>query len=96
MYPLFFRKVIGPNSNQQEDYSYFKHMHNSITQLGMATLGSSIKFMASTNFSSVNSSTGIGAGPTPLACTCSPQNGWSPKNGTIVVGHWVADKEDDR
>jgi len=43
--------------------------------------------MASTSLSSVNSSTGMGAGPTPLACTRSPQNGWSPKNGTIVVGH---------
>jgi len=29
----------------------------------------------------------MGAGPTPLACTRSPQNGWSPKNGTMVVGH---------
>lgn len=51
------------------------------------TFGSNMNRMASTNFSSVNSSTGIGAGPTPLACTLSPQNGWSPKNGTIVVGH---------
>jgi len=44
--------------------------------------------MASTSLSNVNSSTGMGAGPTPLACTRSPQNGWSPKNGTIVVGHY--------
>lgn len=51
------------------------------------TFGSNMNRMASTNFSSENSSTGIGAGPTPLACTLSPQNGWSPKNGTIVVGH---------
>jgi hypothetical protein len=34
----------------------------------------------------------MGAGPTPLACTLSPQNGWSPKNGTIVVGHYKKEK----
>jgi len=44
--------------------------------------------MASTSLSNVNSSTQMGAGPTPLACTRSPQNGWSPKNGTTVVGHY--------
>jgi hypothetical protein len=48
--------------------------------------------MASTSLSNVNSPTGMGAGPTPLACTLSPQNGWSPKNGTIVVGHYKIDK----
>ena len=52
------------------------------------TLGSSINFIAPTNLGSENSSTGIGGGPTPLACTLSPQNGWSPKKGTIVVGHY--------
>lgn len=46
--------------------------------------------MAETNLSKVNWSTGIGSGPTPLACTCSPQNGWSPKNGITVVGHYGA------
>lgn len=51
------------------------------------TFGSSMKVIASTNFGSENSSTAIGAGPTPLACTRSPQKGWSPKKGTIVVGH---------
>ena len=44
--------------------------------------------IAETNFLRENSSTGIGGGPTPLACTCLPQNGWSPKKGTTVVGHW--------
>jgi hypothetical protein len=48
--------------------------------------------MASTSLSNVNSPTGMGAGPTPLACTLSPQNGWSPKNGTIVVGHYKIEK----
>lgn len=48
--------------------------------------------MASTSFSSENSSIGIGAGPTPLARTRSPQNGWSPKKGTIVVGHCKEDQ----
>lgn len=51
------------------------------------TFGSSINFIASTNLGSENSSTAMGAGPTPLACTRSPQKGWSPKKGTIVVGH---------
>lgn len=32
----------------------------------------------------------MGAGPTPLACTRSPQKGWSPKKGTMVVGHYLA------
>lgn len=32
----------------------------------------------------------MGAGPTPLACTRSPQKGWSPKKGIIVVGHYLA------
>lgn len=54
------------------------------------TLGSSMKCIAPINLGSENSSTGIGAGPTPLACTRSPQNGWSPKKGTIVVGHYIA------
>jgi hypothetical protein len=52
-----------------------------------STCGSNMKFIAPTNFSKENWSIGIGAGPTPLACTRSPQNGWSPKKGTIVVGH---------
>ena len=46
-----------------------------------------MKFIAATNLSSENSSTEIGGGPNPLALTRSPQKGWSPKNGTIVVGH---------
>lgn len=54
-----------------------------------STCGSNMNFIASTNFSKENWSMGIGAGPTPLACTRSPQNGWSPKNGTIVVGHYT-------
>lgn len=29
---------------------------------------------------------GIGSGPAPALCTISPQNGWSPKKGTIMVG----------
>lgn len=49
-----------------------------------------MKFIASTNLRSENSSTGMGEGPTPLACTRSPQKGWSPKKGTIVVGHYIA------
>lgn len=52
-----------------------------------------MNLIASTNLSSENSSTGIGAGPNPLACTRSPQKGWSPKKGTMVVGHYVAWKE---
>lgn len=51
------------------------------------TLGSSIKFMAAINLGSENTSIRIGGGPTPLSCTLSPQKGWSPKKGTIVVGH---------
>ena len=43
--------------------------------------------MASINLGSENSSTGIGGGPTLLSCTLSPQKGWSPKKGTMVVGH---------
>jgi len=39
------------------------------------TSGSSINSIAPTNLGSENSSTGIGGGPTPLACTLSPQNG---------------------
>lgn len=54
------------------------------------TSGCSMNLIASTNFGSENSSTGMGAGPTPLACTRSPQKGWSPKKGTIVVGHYIA------
>jgi hypothetical protein len=53
-------------------------------------LGSSIKFIASTNLRSVNSSIGMGGGPTPLALTRSPQKGWSPKKGTMAVGHYIA------
>lgn len=56
------------------------------------TSGSSINLIAATNFSSENSSTGIGGGPTPLAWTLSPQNGWSPKNGMMVVGHCNTNK----
>ncbi|KAF4369322.1 hypothetical protein F8388_019547 [Cannabis sativa] len=62
-------------------------IYNRKVYVMLLTLGSSMQRMASTSLSSVNSSTGMGAGPTPLACTLSPQNGWSPKNGTIVVGH---------
>lgn len=53
----------------------------------LITIGSIMNLIAATNFSSENSSTGMGAGPTPLAWTRSPQNNWSPKNGTTVVGH---------
>lgn len=52
-----------------------------------STLGSSINRMASINISREKSSTGMGAGPTPLAYTCSPQKVWSPKKGIMVVGH---------
>lgn len=57
-------------------------------------MGSSINLIASTNFGRENSSTGIGGGPTPLAWTLSPQKGWSPKKGTIVVGHYQNRDED--
>lgn len=57
------------------------------------TWGLSMNFIASTNFSSENWSTGIGGGPNFLACTRSPQKGWSPKKGTMVVGHYIAWKE---
>lgn len=56
----------------------------------LITLGSSMNLIASTNLRSENSSIGMGAGPTPLACTRSPQKGWSPKKGTMVVGHYIA------
>lgn len=59
----------------------------------VTTLGSSMKCIASTNLSSENSSTRIGAGPTPLARTRSPQKGWSPKKGIMVVGHLVAENK---
>jgi len=55
----------------------------------MITLGFCMKRMAATSFSRQNSSIGMGDGPMPFACTRSPQKGWSPKNGTIVVGHCV-------
>ena len=32
----------------------------------------------------------MGGGPTPLALTRSPQKGWSPKKGTMAVGHYIA------
>lgn len=63
---------------------------STISRENRITFGSIINFIASTNFVSVNSSTGMGAGPTPLACTRSPQKGWSPKKGTMVVGHYIA------
>ena len=69
---------------RKSSFSKGKKKKNSIT------LGSSMKFIASTNLRSENSSTGMGEGPTPLACTRSPQKGWSPKKGTIVVGHYIA------
>lgn len=53
-------------------------------------------FIASINLGSENSSTGMGAGPTPLACTRPPQNGWSPKKGTMVVGHYDANSGVDQ
>lgn len=43
--------------------------------------------MALMSLSRVTWETGIGGGPTPFSLTRSPQNGWSPKNGMIVVGH---------
>lgn len=49
-----------------------------------------MKFIALINLGSENSSTGMGGGPTPLACTRSPQKGWSPKKGTMVVGHYIS------
>jgi hypothetical protein len=51
-----------------------------------------MKCIASTNLVSENSSTGMGGGPTPLACTRSPQKGWSPKKGTMVVGHYIHER----
>uniref|UniRef100_M1BZV2 UDP-glycosyltransferase n=1 Tax=Solanum tuberosum TaxID=4113 RepID=M1BZV2_SOLTU len=42
----------------------------------------------STSLSSENWSTGMGRGPTPLTCTFSPKNDWSPKIGAIVSGHY--------
>ena len=35
----------------------------------------------------------MGGGPTPLALTRSPQKGWSPKKGTMVVGHYIKKKK---
>ena len=37
----------------------------------------------------------MGGGPTPLALTRSPQKGWSPKKGTMVVGHYIKKKKKD-
>lgn len=54
---------------------------------GAFTWGSSINSIALISFSKLKWLTGIGAGPTPFSCTRSPQKGWSPKKGTIVVGH---------
>lgn len=49
-----------------------------------------MNLIASTSFWSENLSIGIGGGPTPLTWTLSPQKGWSPKKGMIVVGHCIA------
>jgi hypothetical protein len=51
-----------------------------------------MKFIASISLVRENSSTGMGGGPTPLACTRSPQKGWSPKKGTMVVGHYITEE----
>lgn len=42
--------------------------------------------IASVRFSVVRSLCGIDFGPAPAAAMILPQNGWSPKNGIIVVG----------
>lgn len=47
-----------------------------------------MNLIASTSFSTEKFFTGIGTGPTPFSCIRPPQNGWSPKNGITVVGHW--------
>lgn len=51
------------------------------------TSGWSMKFIAFERLSTLSCAIGIGAGPTPFWCTLSPQKNWSPKNGTMVVGH---------
>lgn len=64
-----------------------EQLHNPSKEAKIHTAGSSIKSMALTSFSKVKWFTGIGAGPTPFSWTRSPQKGWSPKKGMIVVGH---------
>ena len=51
------------------------------------TTGWSMNFMAFDKFSRVSWEIGIGAGPSPFWYILSPQKNWSPKNGTMVVGH---------
>lgn len=51
------------------------------------TSGCSINLTAFERFSTVSWDIGIGAGPSPFCCTLSPQKNWSPKKGTMVVGH---------
>lgn len=88
------RFIFKFHSKRQNPIFFLAELHLRLYAYGgkmithPVTLGSNMKFIAATNFSSENSSTGIGGGPTPLAWTRSPQNGWSPKNGTTVVGHW--------
>ena len=53
-------------------------------------------FMASISLGRENWSTGMGAGPTPLAWTWSPQKGWSPKKGTIAVGHCIISRTESK
>lgn len=52
------------------------------------TSGWSMNCMASVRVSTLSCDIGIGAGPSPLWWILSPQKNWSPKNGTMVVGHW--------
>lgn len=46
-----------------------------------------MKSIASESDSTVSWDMGIGFGPSPLWYILSPQKYWSPKKGTIVVGH---------
>jgi hypothetical protein len=51
------------------------------------TSGWSMKFIAFERLSTLSWDIGIGAGPSSFWCILSPQKNWSPKNGTMVVGH---------
>lgn len=54
-----------------------------------STSGWSINLIAFERYSTLSWDIGIGAGPSPFWCILSPQKNWSPKNGTMVVGHWI-------
>ena len=51
------------------------------------TSGWSMNLMAFDKFSTLSWDIGIGAGPNSFSYILSPQKNWSPKNGTMVVGH---------